>query len=96
VFWLRNVIARERGIAAYRAWVPFEKIRPANIPQEIWEETFAWPANNKPPYLPMAQRVVRGAMGYLGVFIIVAILLQVLTPFQILTWIGDLIKSLFG
>ena len=95
-FWLRSAIARERGIAAYRAWVPFEKIRPANISQEIWEETFAWPANNKPPYLPMAQQVVRGAMGYLGVFIIVAILLQVLTPFQILTWIGDLIKSLFG
>jgi hypothetical protein len=33
-FWLRNAIARERGIAAYRAWVPLERIRPANIPQE--------------------------------------------------------------
>jgi hypothetical protein len=22
-FWLRNAIARERGIAAYRAWVPY-------------------------------------------------------------------------
>ena len=32
--WLRNTIARERGIAAYRAWVPFEKIRPANFSQE--------------------------------------------------------------
>ena len=39
-FWLRNAIARERGIAAYRAWVPLERIRPANIPQEKWEETF--------------------------------------------------------
>jgi len=29
-FWLRNAIARERGIEAYRAWVPFERIRPAN------------------------------------------------------------------
>ena len=27
-FGLRNAIARERGIAAYRAWVPFERIRP--------------------------------------------------------------------
>jgi hypothetical protein len=27
-FFLRNAIARERGIAAYRAWVPFERIRP--------------------------------------------------------------------
>ena len=48
-FWLRNAIARERGIAAYRAWVPLERIRPANIPQEQWEETFAWPANNRCP-----------------------------------------------
>jgi hypothetical protein len=30
-FGLRNAIARERGIAAYRAWVPFEKIRPTPI-----------------------------------------------------------------
>jgi hypothetical protein len=49
-FGLRNAIARERGIAAYRAWVPLERIRPVNIPQEKWEETFAWPANNEPPY----------------------------------------------
>jgi hypothetical protein len=28
-FGLRSAIARERGIAAYRAWVPFERIRPA-------------------------------------------------------------------
>ncbi len=42
--WLRNTIAQERGIAAYRAWVPFERIRPAHIPQEKWEESFAWPA----------------------------------------------------
>jgi hypothetical protein len=56
-FGLRNAIARERGIAAYRAWVPFERIRPVNIPQEKWEETFAWPANNKLPYPPLAQRV---------------------------------------
>src|SRR4029453_4550656 len=27
LFGLRNAIARERGIAAYRAWVPLEKIR---------------------------------------------------------------------
>jgi hypothetical protein len=56
-FWLRNAIARERGIVAYSAWVPFERIRPANIPQREWEERFAWPANNKPPYLPLVQRI---------------------------------------
>ena len=32
-FGLRAAIARERGIAAYRAWVPFERIRPATIAQ---------------------------------------------------------------
>ena len=53
-FWLLLAIARERGIAAYRAWVPFEKIRPPHIPQPQWEEAFAWPANNKPPYPPLA------------------------------------------
>src|SRR5437763_1829097 len=36
LFGLRNAIARERGIAAYRAWLPFERIRPASIPQERW------------------------------------------------------------
>ena len=31
LFWLRSAIARERGIAAYRAWLPFEQIRPATV-----------------------------------------------------------------
>jgi hypothetical protein len=30
--WLRSSIARERGIAAYRAWLPLERIRPADPP----------------------------------------------------------------
>ncbi len=95
-FWLRNAIARERGIAAYRAWLPFERIRPANIPQEEWEETFAWPANNKPPYLPLAQRMVRGVIGYGTVLLAAAVLLQVFTPFPVLTWLGQLTKMLLG
>jgi hypothetical protein len=32
-FGLRNAIARERGIIAYRAWLPLERIRPAHIPR---------------------------------------------------------------
>jgi len=95
-FWLRNAIARERGIAAYRAWVPFERIRPADIPQPVWEETFAWPANNQPPYLPLAQRAVRGTIGYVVVFAAAAILLQALTPFPVLSWLGALVKTVFG
>src|ERR1700720_4324733 len=43
---LRNASKRARCIAAYRGWVPFERIRPVSISQEKWEETFAWPANN--------------------------------------------------
>jgi hypothetical protein len=94
VFGLRNAIARERGIAAYRAWVPFERIRPANIPQDKWEEAFAWPANNNPPYPPLAQRMLRGVMSYVTVILIAAVLLQVFTPFPVLTWLGKLTKML--
>jgi hypothetical protein len=96
LFGLRNAIARERGIAAYRAWVPFERIRPAGIPQEKWEEAFAWPANNEPPYPPLAQRILREVISYVGVVLIAAILLQALSPFPVLTWLGELIKILVG
>jgi hypothetical protein len=94
-FWLRNAIARERGIEAYRAWVPFERIRPANVPQEKWEETFAWPANNKPPYLPLWQRTVRGVIGYVLVVTVAAVALQVFIPFPVLAWLSELTKMLF-
>ena len=93
-FGLRNAIARERGIAAYRAWVPFERIRPDNIPQEKWEETFAWPANNKPPYPPLAQRILRGVISYVAVILVAAVLLQFFTPFPVLTWLAALTKRL--
>jgi hypothetical protein len=86
--WLRNSIARERGIAAYRAWVPLEKIRPADIPQPVWEEKFAWPADNKPPYRSPAQRLLLGLLGYIVVIAAILILLQVFTPFPVLTWLG--------
>jgi hypothetical protein len=95
-FWLRNAIARERGIAAYRAWVPFERIRPADIPQERWEEAFAWPANNKPPYPPLAQRMLFGVIINVAVVLAIAVALQVLTPFPVLTWLGQLTKMLLG
>jgi hypothetical protein len=92
LFYLRNAIARERGIAAYRAWVPFERIRPVNISQEKWEETFAWPANNEPPYPPLAQRILRAVLSYVAVVLVAAVLLQVFTPFPVLTWLGKLTK----
>jgi hypothetical protein len=94
LFGLRNAIARERGIEAYRAWVPLERIRPVSIPQEKWEETFAWPANNEPPYPPLAHRILRGTVSYVAVALAAAVLLQMLTPFPVLTWLGELIKML--
>jgi hypothetical protein len=69
VFGLTNAIARERGIAAYRAWLPLERIRPAHIAQEKWEERFAWPADGKPPYPPLTHRVVRAVLTYLAVVV---------------------------
>lgn len=95
-FWLRNAIARERGIAAYQAWVPFERIRPANFPQDKWEETFAWPADNKPPYPPLAQRILIAAVINVTVIAAIAVVLQVFTPFPVITWLGQLTKMLFG
>src|ERR1700687_3064810 len=92
LFGLRNAIARERGIAAYRAWVPFERIRPTNISQDKWEEAFAWPANDDPPYPPLAQRMMRGVVSYVTVVLLAAVLLQVFTPFPVLTWLGKLTK----
>ena len=95
-FGLRAAIARERGIAAYRAWLPFERIRPASIPQPQWEEAFAWPADNRPPYPPLAHRLLRAGVSNTAVAVAAAILLQMFTPFPVLSWIGQMIKTLFG
>ena len=88
--WLRNPIARERGIAAYRAWEPLENIRPAHIPQAKWEETFAWPPDNKPPYPPLAKQIAYGVLAYLIVAAVAAVLLQLFTPFPVVTWLTKL------
>lgn len=93
-FGLRNSIARERGIAAYRAWLPLERIRPAHIAQEKWEERFAWPADDKPPYPPLTHRVVRAIVTYLAVVVTIAALLQAFTPFPALTWLGKTARML--
>lgn len=93
-FWLRNAIARERGIAAYRAWVPFEKIRPPDIPQPQWEEAYAWPADDKPPYPPLMQRIVIGLTINIAVVAAILVLLQLFTPFPVITWLVALLKAL--
>ena len=93
-FGLTNAIARERGIAAYRAWLPLERIRPAHIAQERWEERFAWPADGKPPYPPLGHRVVRAVVTYLAAVLTVAALLEAFTPFPALTWLGKTARML--
>jgi hypothetical protein len=87
LLYLRSTIARERGIGAYRAWVPFERIRPSHISQQDWEEAFAWPPDNKPPYPPLGHRMLRAALFYAAMIVTAACLLQFLTPFHVLTWI---------
>jgi hypothetical protein len=87
LLYLRSTIARERGIGAYRAWEPFERIRPPTVSQREWEEAFAWPADNRPPYPPLRHRVMRALLFYAAAIVLLACLLQWLTPFPVLTWI---------
>jgi hypothetical protein len=93
-FWLRNSIAHERGIEAYRAWLPLERIRPVSVPQEQWEATYAWPPGDKPPYPPLWQRILHAVFSYVVVIAGAAVLLQYFTPFPVLTWIGKLIEAI--
>ncbi len=83
---LTNTIARERGIEAYRAWEPLERIRPQHIPQPVWEERYAWPADNSPPYPPLGHRILRAAAVYLVVALVIGVLLQAFTTFPVLSW----------
>jgi hypothetical protein len=94
LFGLRNMIARERGIAAYRAWLPFERIRPPHISQKDWEETFAWPADNSAPYPGLGRRILGEIISYVVLFAVAAALLQAFTPFPALAWLGELIQHL--
>lgn len=89
--WLRSSIARERGIAAYEAWLPLETIRPPDYPQDKWEQDYAWPADNKPPYPPLGQRILRETISAVVILAAVSIALQLFTPFPVLSWIRDVI-----
>jgi chromate transport protein ChrA len=93
-FGLRNAIARERGIVAYRAWLPFERIRPNHISQKEWEETFAWPPDDKPPYPSLFRRMVGETLSYVVLLAGAAILLQLFTPFPAVVWLGELARYL--
>lgn len=94
--WLRNSIARQRGISAYRAWLPLERIRPDHVSQQAWEERFAWPADNGPPYQPLGRRLLWAAVIYASGVVMVLILLQIFSPFPVLNWLGAAASRLFG
>jgi len=96
VLWLRDSIARERGAQAYRAWEPLEKIRPAEVPQDIWEERFAWPADNRPPYPNVAARVLFETASFVLAALLIAALLQAFTPIPALSWLGAAVRGALG
>jgi hypothetical protein len=96
LFGLRNAIARERGIQAYRAWEPLEQIRPAEVPQDTWEEQFAWPADNTPPYPSIWRRWLFEAASFVLFALIVAVLLQELTFIPALSWLETAGKWALG
>jgi len=91
-FGLRSAIAHERGIAAYRAWLPFERIRPSHISQQEWEETYAWPADNTPPYPSLPRRILTGIIGYVVLIGATAVILQLFTPIPAVTWLRALVE----
>ena len=95
LFWLRDSIARERGIAAYRAWEPLEHIRPPEIPQPVWEQRYAWPANDEPPYPSLWRRIAFEVASFLLVVLLVLVLLQEFTPIPALAWIAAQAKGAF-
>lgn len=96
LFWLRDSIARERGIAAYRAWEPLEHIRPPEVPQFVWEERYAWPANDEPPYPRLWRRILFECASAILVVLVVLVLLQEFTPIPALSWIAAQAKAAFA
>ena len=96
ILGMRGIIARERGARAYRAWLPLERIRPAHVSQRQWEETYAWPADDKPPYPPFGQRLLRGVAAYVLTLVALATLVQVFTPLPVLSWASNAVKRMTG
>jgi hypothetical protein len=43
-----------------------------------------------PPYPPLTQRILRVVLIYAAVLVAAAILLQIFTPFPVLTWLGKM------
>jgi hypothetical protein len=96
LFGLRNTIARERGIEAYRAWEPLEHIRPPNVPQTVWEERFAWPADNRPPYPSLWWRIAFEICSAVLLLLIIMVLLQEVVGLPVFAWLAAGGRALRG
>ncbi|HLH90575.1 MAG TPA: hypothetical protein VKX28_19145 [Xanthobacteraceae bacterium] len=96
LFGLRNTIARERGIEAYRAWEPLEHLRPPNVPQPVWEERFAWPADNRPPYPSLWRRIAFEVASFVIFVLLILVLLQEVVGLPVFAWVADAGKALRG
>jgi len=60
---------------------------PPHVSQREWEEEFAWPPNDRPPYPPLGQRV----LSYAAAVAIILVVLQVFTPFPVISWLASVI-----
>jgi len=84
---LRTTIARERGIAAYAPGT----IR-ANKATTFRSRNGKRPLPGPPQQTalpPLAQRILLGRSANVAVFLAIAVLLQLFTPFPVLTWLGS-------
>jgi hypothetical protein len=96
LFGLRNTIARERGVEAYRAWEPLEHIRPPDVPQPVWEERFAWPANNRPPYPNLWWRIAFEVASFVLLVLLILVLLQEVVGLPVFAWLTASGKALLA
>ena len=96
-FGLRNTIARERGIAAYRAWVPLERIRPADRSAGAMGGDIRLARRQQAALSAAGAADLRGAVQLSDRALSAwRVLLQIFTPFPVLTWLGRLARMLAG
>jgi len=85
-----NSIARERGIAAYRAWLPLEAHKAGRLPASGMGGRVRLAGEQRAALPPLPQRILHGASLH-AVFGGAAVLLQYFTPFPVLTWLRGLV-----
>jgi hypothetical protein len=62
----------------------------------LWEERFAWPANDEPPYPSLWRRALFELASFVLVVLLVFVLLQVFTPIPALSWAAVSAKAALG